>query len=37
MATQKHPVGNPEIPQLNVFFAAEAILLIIKTALYIVI
>jgi hypothetical protein len=30
-------VGNPEMPQLNVSFAAEAILLIIKAARYIVI
>jgi hypothetical protein len=32
-----NPVGNPEIPQINVSFAAEAILLIIKAAPYIVI
>jgi hypothetical protein len=32
-----NPVGNPEIPQLNVSFAKEAILLIIRAAPYIVI
>jgi hypothetical protein len=32
-----NPAGNPEIPQLNVSFAAEPILLIIKAAPYIVI
>jgi hypothetical protein len=32
-----NPVENPEIPQLNVSFAAETILLIIKAAPYIVI
>jgi hypothetical protein len=31
-----NPVGKPEIPQLNVSFAAEAILLSIKAAPYIV-
>jgi hypothetical protein len=33
----RSPVRKPEIPQLNVSFAVEAILLIIKAALYIVI
>jgi hypothetical protein len=32
-----NPVGNSDIPQLNVPFAAEAIQLIIKAAPYIVI